>query len=279
MTQALEVQVLKADGTKELFNREKLLESLARANATPEIRDKIVTHIEAELINNMSTSDIYRHAFSLLDKFQKPAATRYSLRRALVGFGPTGFPFEDYIGEIFRTLGYQTETGKMILGKCVEHEVDLVAYNDSKLVMGEIKFHNELGYKTDLKVALYVKARIDDLQATDIFIGGKNRKLEEGWLITNTKFSSGAIQYGECAGLKLLGWNYPRKGHLQDLIEGSNLHPVSCLTTLNNAHKTELFGKGVVLCKSLKENDELLRNMGLSDSKLHEIREEITMLC
>jgi len=35
---------------------------------------------------------------------------------------------------------------------------------DDKHIFVEAKFHNRLGVKTDLKVALYVKARFDDLK-------------------------------------------------------------------------------------------------------------------
>ena len=97
--------------------------------------------------------------------------------------------------------------------------MDGVAWNEEKLIMVEAKFHNELGIKSDLKVALYVKARMDDLKGSVFNYGGKDRKLSEGWLVTNTKFSSTAIHYGVCQNLVMIGWNYPEKGNLQDMIE------------------------------------------------------------
>lgn len=272
------VYIIKADGEREIFQREKLIESLQRVGTTSQVIDKIVTHIESDLMDDMSTTDIYRHAFALLRKYEQRVVARYSLRRALIGLGPTGFPFEDYIGEIFKAQGYKVEVGKIVKGHCVPHEVDLIAYNDSRLLMGEIKFHNELGYKTDLKVALYVKSRIDDLKASSFFYGGKSRKLDEGLLITNTKFTQTAIDYGTCSGMTMIGWNYPAKGSLQELIEASGLHPLSCLSSLTVRNKHDLFQKKVVLCKSLLEDPTLLTSIGIRGDQLNQVIEEIKTL-
>src|SRR3990167_6783794 len=112
-----------------------------------------------------------------------------------------------------------------------------------KLLMAELKFHNQIGEKSDLKVALYVKARFDDLSA-QYFDYGRRRQLDEGWLITNTKFSSNAIRYGLCAKVAMIGWSYPAKGNLQDLIEDAHLHPITCLTSLTITEKQNLLQNG-----------------------------------
>jgi len=272
------IQVLKADGSREFFDSGKLEQSLRRTGVSENTVNRISDHIQAELINDMSTSDIYRHAFSLLAQSQRGAAVRYSLRRALAGLGPSGFPFEDYMAELFKARGWQAETGRTFKGKCVPHEVDVVAWKKDELVMAEVKFHNELGYKTDLKVALYVKARMDDLSGVFYNIGGSEQKLRAGYLITNTKFTETAIQYGLCAGLNLLGWNYPDKGGLEDLIEEANLHPLSCLTTLTNNEKKELFGRGVVLCRTIVENKNILTSLNISEQKMDEVISEASSL-
>jgi hypothetical protein len=269
--------IVKADGSKEEFNPSKLENSLLRAGAQHETVDEIVNHVAAELRDGMSTSQIYKHAFFLLDKKQRPIATRYSLRRAIMDLGPSGFPFEDFIGHILREKGFEVLTDQMILGGCVEHEVDVVAWNENKLIMAEAKFHNELGIKSDLKIALYVKARFDDLKE-NTFMYGKERKLDEGWLITNTKFSTTAIHYAECKGLILIGWNYPKVGNLQDMIVDSGLHPITCLSTLTSSQKKMLIGRGIVLCKSLKEDDSLLRSLGMNKEKVAKVIQEVNSL-
>src|SRR3989338_2661493 len=262
--------IIKADGTREEFRGEKLLDSLTRAGDSDEVRDKIVNHIAREIEDGMSTTAIYRHAFELLHKFETPVAARYSLKRAIADLGPSGFPFEKFVAEIFKAKGYETLTDQIVQGSCIDHEMDVVAWNENKLVMAEAKFHNELGMKSDLKVALYVKARFDDLKDRE-FVYGTKRHLDEGILITNTNFTEKAIQYCECEGVKLIGWNYPQVGNLHDMIEDVSLHPITCLTSLSNSEKRNLMEKGVVLCKSVRDNVETLFASGLSPPIIYTI--------
>lgn len=269
--------IIKADGSKELFNQQKLESSLARAQASPDIVAQIIDHLQTEIKAGTTTADLYKHAFFLLHKMEKRAAVKYSLRRALSDLGPTGFPFEKYVARIFQERGFTTLTGQQVKGGCVEHEVDVVAWNDEKLIMTEAKFHNELGIKSDLKIALYVKARFDDLREATYFYG-KRRKLDEGWLVTNTKFTSTAIEYGMCKGLTMIGWNFPARGNLQQLIEDGNLHPVTCLSSLTRSQAAQLVSHGVVLCKELIGHNELLRNIGLTPDAVDAVTEEISQL-
>lgn len=258
MDSSKRVTIVKANGERETFEPEKLRDSLLHSGATEEMVDDVLARILPELHDDMTTGEIYRQAFSLLQEISKPIARSYSLRRAVMDLGPSGFPFEDFIAEVMRARGFQCETRQTVLGGCVAHEVDIVAYNEKKLIMIEAKFHNELGTKSDLKVALYIKARFDDLRDNVFNYGGKDRHITDGWLITNTKFSSAAIHYGVCKDLTMIGWNYPEKGNLQDMIEEKALHPITCLASLSNADKKKLLMENIVLCSSIKENPELL---------------------
>ncbi|MSR78764.1 MAG: ATPase [Candidatus Taylorbacteria bacterium] len=270
--------IIKTDGTKEEFQRSKLEESLVRSRASTEVKDKIVNHISREIEDGMSTTAIYQHAFELLHKFECPIAARYSLKRAIADLGPSGFPFEKFVAEIYKARGFETLTDQVVEGSCVEHEIDVLAWNENKLIMAEVKFHNELGLKSDLKVALYIKARFDDLKGKE-FIFGTKRKLDEGILITNTNFTTMAIQYCECAGVRLIGWNYPSVGNLHDMIEDANLHPITCLTTLSGMEKKLLMENGVILCKSVRDGDEPLLKSGLSQTTIENAKKESLMFC
>lgn len=277
------IYVTKGDGSREEFVSDKLLKSLVKAGANPTEADKITKDVIAEIakesLTQHTTNDIYRDAFRHLKERSHAAAARYSLRRSLMEFGPTGFPFEAYIAEIFKTKGYQTLVGQVVFGGCVPHEIDVVAYNKEKLVMAEVKYHNEPSGKTDLKVALYVKARYDDLKTNIYDYGmppGETRKLDEGWLITNTKFTETAITYGNCAGIKMMGWDYPKEGNLQQLIEQAHLHPITCLVSLSTAEKIELMNHRIVLCKSVYEDQGILKTLGFSEVKIVKILEEIS---
>lgn len=272
-----QILITKFTGEKEVFDPQKLRDSLARARVNPEVISKIVTHIESEIKEGMSTKEIYHHAFELLKKEEKPAAARYSLKKAVMELGPTGFAFEKLVAEIFRAKGFETEVDVEMLGECVPHEVDVVAWNENKLIVVEAKFHNQIGLKSDLKVALYIKARFDDLAHT-IFDYGKKRRIDESWLVTNTKFSRQAITYAECKNMKLVGWNYPAKGNLQDLIEDAGLHPITCLTSLTQKEERALMAVGVVLCKQARENLDIVAQAGLTEKRIQQMIAEIDLI-
>ncbi len=273
------ITITKADGKKELFEEQKLIDSLRNAGGSEEIIDDILGHIGKEIYDGMPTSEIYSRAFKLLRSHSMPMAIKYSLRRALSDLGPDGFPFEKYVAKIFQAWGYETLTDQTVLGVCVAHEVDVVAWNKDRLMMVEAKFHNELDLKSDLKVILYIKARFDDLRGNMFKYGGIVRKLDEGWLITNTKFTDQAIRYGECNGVKMLGWNYPAKGNLQDIIEELRLHPFTCLTNISNVNKKALLKKGVVLCTDIYNNPKVLEEIGMKEPNIEEVMNEIRIVC
>ena len=270
--------VVKSNGEREAFNVLKLENSLLRAGVSPSSVRSVLERIERELRDGMTTADIYRHAFFLLHKLERPSAARYSMRRALADLGPSGFPFEKFVAEIYKAQGYTIETDKMILGYCAEHELDVIAYNTNKLIMAEVKFHNQNGLKTDLKVALYVKARFDDLRKMRFNYGGHELSLSEGLLITNTKFTKSAISYAMCAGVGMIGWNYPVHGNLHDLIVRYKMHPVTSLTTLSGDEKKYLIERNVVLCSTVAKQPDILFRAGFDQKRITGILEEIRLL-
>lgn len=269
--------IVKANGKSEEFNPLKLENSLILAGSDLGTVKDIVRQVTSELKAGMTTTHIYKRAFALLHSAEKNVATRYSLRRAIADLGPSGFPFEKFIAELLREQGYETLTGQMVLGECVPHEVDVIAWNNDKLIMAEAKFHNQFGLKSDVKVALYIKARMDDLKGNKFFYG-KERNLDEGWLVTNTKFTETAIHYGECKGLKMIGWNYPKNGSLQDMIVHTGLHPITALSSLSGSQKNMLIARGIILCKSLKLDLDILHSLGITAADTQVVLEEIDAL-
>lgn len=270
--------IKKSSGVLEVFNKVKLIESLEKAGASMFVAEDVAKKIEEKLKEGMPTSMIYTQSFKLLRKKESRPAIRYSLRRSIASLGPTGFPFEDFVGEIFKEKGYKIMNDVMVRGKCTEHEIDVVAYNEDHLIMTEVKFHNQLMLKSDVKVALYIKARFDDLEGVEFNFDGNKRKMTQGMLLTNTKFTENAIQFGSCSGVNMIGWNYPAKGNLHDLIEETKLHPLTCLTTLSGREKKLLLDKEIVTCKSLKNKVDILKGMQLSDGRIDRVLKEIDIM-
>ena len=100
-----QIIIIKASGEKQVFSEEKLRDSLKRSGANTEATNIVIEKIRNELKEGMTTKQIYNKAFSLLKK-DKSVAVRYSLRQAVMALGPTGFPFEKFLGEILKTQGY-----------------------------------------------------------------------------------------------------------------------------------------------------------------------------
>lgn len=271
--------ITKADGTRETFDDHKLLGSLARAGADRAAAQEIAGEVEAELFDGITTQEIYRRAFARLRAHRHGIAARYSLKRAVWDFGPSGFPFETYIAALFRAEGWEASTDKVIRGGCVEHEVDVVAKKGNELLYVEAKFHNSPGFKTDLKTALYVKARMDDIRAAHAAKKGGDKTVVLGLLVTNTKFTTHATHYAACAGLELLSWDEPHGATLHDRIAAVGLYPVTALTTLSRREKLLLLEKRIVLCSEIVGNSGVLADAGVSANKTAAVLEEASVLC
>ncbi len=270
--------IVKGDGTREAFEVSKLIGSLKHAGASQNLADEIAAHVTKEIKDGMSTTQIYRHAFMRLRKEERVTAARYSMRRAILDLGPTGFPFEDYISALMRAKGYEVKTRVIVPGRCTSHEVDVVMSKDTHHIGAELKFHNTPGFKTDVKTALYVRARFWDIE-----FGARDRKekagIDEGWLITNTKFTENAIQYAECSGISLLGWGYPAGAALKNFISQTGVYPVTVLTTLSKAEKSRLITSGVTLCRTIADDPEALRRAGITGQKNNDIVAECSAVC
>lgn len=269
--------IIKADGSSEPFAPEKLEHSLKRSGASAQDATEITEAIEAELKEGETTQDIYRRAHRLLVQRGTAPAGRYGLRRALFDLGPTGFPFEEFLAELFRAEGYAVEVGVATRGACAPHEVDLVAHRGEECFIAEAKFHARHGLRSDLQVALYSYARLLDLKGRTI--GTAPCPVNEGYLITNTKFTRVAIDYAECVGLKLVSWGYPEGGSLRERIEAAGLYPVTTLPSVSERDKRLMLEHGLVLCRDMADRRSELEALGLSPEKTETIIAESVNLC
>lgn len=266
--------ISKADGSSEIFNPTRLAVSLQRAGAPPYAATRIAETITDTVVPGVSSKEIYGRAFALLRREARPVAARYALRRALLELGPSGHPFEDFISHLYRAEGWQVETRKILKGKCVSHEVDFYASHtaQNEFLAAELKYHNDPGYKTDLKVALYVKSRFDDIFSCDPKT--RNCPIDRGILVTNTKFTSEAIAYAECSGVELLGWGYPVHESLFMRMSRARVYPITALTGLARAEKRLLIEQGSIAVDEVVTNRRLLDTLHLSSSRVGELLAE-----
>lgn len=279
MTKKNNIFITKASGESVPFSESKLQNSLQRSGADKEQIEKISTEVRAKLYPGISTKNIYRIAFGLLKHSSKPVAAKYNLKRAIMELGPSGFPFEKFIGEILSFQGYLIKVGDIVEGQCVNHEIDVIAEKGEHHYMIECKYHNRLGTVCDVKIPLYIQARFKDVESAWLKLPGHGTKFHQGWVVTNTRFTSDAIQYGKCAGLKLIGWDYPNENSLRGQIDSLGLYPITCLTSLSKQEKQVLLEKKTVLCKEICANENILLELGIKFSRIKKIMEEATELC
>ncbi len=271
------ILVTKASGLVDQFSEEKLRHSLAKSGANADLINNIILDIQPKLYNGIPTKKIYQMAFGFLKKSSRSSAGRYNLKRAIMALGPSGFPFEQYIAAIFKWQGYKVQTQLFMEGACVKHEIDVLAEKEDHFYLIECKYHNGLGVVSDVKVPLYIHSRYRDV--LNQWNKTTQSKPLKACVVTNTKFSSDAIKYGNCSGLYMLGWDYPLKKSLSNLVDESRLYPITCLTTLTIAEKATILGKGIVLCSSLIGNEEQLTQVGIKQNRITNIMAEIKSLC
>lgn len=266
--------IIKADGTQEAFDPSRLITSLKRAGAGTHVAERIADTITRTVTPGATSREVYTRAFTLLRKEARPVAARYALRRALFELGPSGHPFEDFVSHMYKVEGWQVETRKIIQGHCVSHEVDFYASREDgkEFLAAELKYHNDPGYKTDLKVALYVKSRFVDIFTCDPAV--RACPIDRGILVTNTKFTSEAIAYAECAGVELLGWGYPINDSLFMRMSRAKVYPITALTGLSRAEKRILVDLGTIAVDQIMSDRRKLDVLHLSAERVGEVLAE-----
>lgn len=271
--------ITKSSGQKVPFNVGKLKKSLLRAGANDFETEEVISEIISLLVEGMSTGKIHKVAFRLLKNVSRPVAARYKLKQGLLELGPSGFPFERYVAELLQVQGYKTQVGVFLQGHCVTHEVDITAEKEDGQIMIECKFHNRPGYVCDIKIPLYIYSRFRDVATSKNVATGQPEKFDQGWVITNTRFSEDAARYAKCMGMQLVSWDYPKNNALKDWIDRSGLHPITSLTTLTQKEKQQLLDDKIVLCKSIVNSRELLEHIGVRSPRLQKVQAECTALC
>lgn len=272
------ILVEKHSGEKEPFSPEKLHTSLERAGAGQALIEKVEAGLREKMFDGITTGEIYRKAFRLLRKYKNATAARYSLKTAIMDLGPTGYPFEQFVGEVLKQMGYKVEVGQTVRGHCVQHEVDVVARNDHEQFMVECKFYNNQGKYCNVQVPLYIDSRFRDIEQQWRLLPENREMAFSGWVVTNTRFTTDAMDYGNCVGLKMVSWDYPRHKGLKDMIERSGLFPITALTTLNKKQKQMLLDERIVLCRQLLGKPGLLDSIGLARGKSGKVIEELEEL-
>ncbi|MEM1569811.1 MAG: restriction endonuclease [Candidatus Bathyarchaeia archaeon] len=260
------VTVVKADGTSVLFDREKVFKTCLKLCGSTELAEKVSKRVEEQVYDGISTREILSLVFRVMSEYKPAMSYRVDLRTSL-SLLRSKPDFENFISQIFRSLGYEVKRNIIVQGFCIEHEVDALASKDGEVVYIEVKHHMNPHKYVDLDVVEKVWATILDIR--EGFDNGLNSmSISKPLVATNTKFTNHAYRYAKCRGINLLGWSVADGMDLEKLITEFKLYPVTILKgfDLNTLYK--VIDVGCVTVKQLADsNVSKLLEAGLTEDE------------
>ena len=267
----LTVFVTKADGTRQPFDKPKIMRTCLRMGATLPVAELIAEEIETRIYDGIETKKILQMIFKRLRKHKPVIRHQIDLRKALSLLNPAP-DFERFIQLLLSEHNYEVTPNQIVRGKCVEHEVDAVARKNGKTCIVEVKHHFKYHTPTSLDVSRISRAVFEDV-TEGYELGLNNLKVDYALIVCNTKLSEHAKRYADCRGIRHIGWSSPPNHDLQTMIEEKKLYPITFLKGLNAETRNKLASNGIILLKQLTEKTpkELRRQTGISKEKLESI--------
>lgn len=269
-----EVQVIKFDGGRQLFDKQKIVNTCIRMGAGKEAAELVADRIEKRAYDGIPTKKILQMIFRYLKNYHPKIKHQIDLRKAISLLRPQP-DFEQFIRLVLQEQGYSVTPNQIMRGKCVEHEIDGVARKGGEILMVEIKHHYNYHTYTGLDPSRIAWATLEDL--TEGYTLGLNSENFTGTMIVcNTKFSQHAKQYAECKGLLNIGWKEPPEHGLERMVEEKKLYPTTLLRGLNKKGRLSLLGEGIMLLKHLVAHDvnTLSKRTDIPRTKIHRLIKE-----
>jgi len=272
------MKVIKRSGEEELFDMNKLCSSLIKAGASENLSDQVCGIIANSVESGMSTERIFNLTRKYLMEVDPGMSALYSLDRGLSALGPSGFMFEQYVGALFREMGYTVTTNYFAQGEAVQHEVDVLATKGNVVFLIEAKYRNDFRTKTHINQVMYADARLEDVRRKAIQDGDTREYYL--WVVTNTLFTDHAENYVTKRDLQLMGWEYPKYINIKKIAYDNKLFPVTVLPSITKSVLKKCAQEGIVLAKQLypMTADELMQTFSLSHRSAKKLEQEILEL-
>jgi hypothetical protein len=245
--------VTKADGSKQPYSREKVVQTCLRMGADRQIAEHVALSVERRLYDGIPTRNVLQLIFRLMRKPKPAVGHLFDLRRGISLMVPKP-EFELFIQEVLRKSGFEVKPNTVLKGLCGEHEADALAVKNGLTYFVEAKHHFNYHALTGLDESRIARAILEDV--TEGYRQGVTKiKIDKAVIVTNTRYSDHATAYGNCRGIVQIGWDSPRDSALRDVIEKHSLYPLSCLRGLNLETRMRLVNAGIVLIKQVLEYD------------------------
>lgn len=268
------VFVTKADGSKQLFDKEKVVRTCLRMGASRQLALEVAQKVENRVYEGEPTAKVLQLIFRFIRKDKPGVRHLFDLRKglSLMGSKPE---FEMFVRVLLTHQGFEVSSNQILKGRCAEHEVDAISKKDGVTYFVEAKHHLSYHALTGLDESRIARAVLEDV--SESFQSGETDvKIDKAMIVTNTRYSEYAMKYGLCRGILQVGWNYPVNQGLEKMIEEKRLHPLSCLRGLSSEVRFRLVDRGLVLIRQLlaEDSSELARKTGLRQETIKEIMEK-----
>jgi len=265
------IYVTKADGSKQPFDKQKIINTCLRLQATPEQAQSIADKIEAKAYDGIPTKKILQMVFQYMKKYRPAIGYQIDLKQAIAMLRSKP-DFEIFVAKLFEAMGYEVKTNLIIQGKCIEHEIDVVARKGNEIILIEVKHHVNHHTYSGLDVFLQLNSTLEDLK--EGYENGKNSfKFTRAILICNTKVSDHARRYALCKGLEFIAWKFPPEKGLERLIEEYKLYPITFLKEIERDEAYKLADVGIVTVKQLLDDAEKIsRKSGINKNRVLQLQ-------
>lgn len=266
--------VTKADGTRQPFQREKVIQTCLRMRASREAAEAVAEKIESRLYDGIPTKKILQMIFRYLKSYRPAIRHQIDLREAISMLRPKP-DFERFVQLLLREHGYEVTPNQIVRGKCVEHEIDAIASLGDKTFLVEVKHHYSHHTYTGLDIFREARATFEDL-TEGCSLGLNTINFTKALVVCNTKLSTQATQYAACRDIEHIGWKAPLERGLEQLIEEKRLYPITLLKGLDKGTHEKLANGGVLLLKQLVEGNvnEIEKKTGIQRRLLEELIEK-----
>ena len=259
------------NGESQPFDRNKIIRTALRMRATPEEAEEIAQRIEEKIYSGIPTKKIMQMLFSYMRDIKPHLKRTIDLREA-IGMLRSKPDFEQFVAQLLLEEGYDVSTNQIVQGRCVEHEIDVIASKPGETIYVEVKHHDKPHTFTGIDVFLETHSVFEDLRE-----GFKAQRhgynFKKSMVAVNTKISEQARRYADCVGTEYLAWRAPENRGLEFLIEQKKLYPITFLRTLNAETQARLGDNGIVTVKQLVEENfkGLQRKTKIPAGKLREL--------
>jgi hypothetical protein len=247
------VYVKKFDGSRQQFDKNRIIHTCLRNGASQESAQKIADRIENDIYEGIRTEEILGLVWKYLGDHHPVSRMRVDLRLALSLLRPKP-DFEEYTSLVLKHLGFVVQSNQILRGRCIEHEIDAIARKADKITYVEVKHHNRAHTYTPLEVPMKVWATLQDI-GEGRKLGYHNINFTNALIVCNTKFTDHARAYANCVGIDHIGWKSPVSNGLEDIIERGGLYPVTLLKGVDRRLQRVLIENGILLLRQLIEED------------------------